>query len=78
MNGEYHFGMGSGHLSNAAYRIAKRHGATLVNHTEPDGTRRHWFTIANRGEPFNSTTAAMVISVLQMNPKTAREFRESD
>jgi len=77
-NGEFHFGLGPGHLSHAAYRIAKRHGATLVNYTEPNGYKRHWFSIENHGEPFNSTKASMVIGVLQMDPRTASEFKESD
>jgi len=58
---EYLFGTGSGHLSEAAARIAKRHRALLVNHVEPYGEKTHWFVTANRGAPFNLDTAKAVL-----------------
>lgn len=47
----YHFGMGFGHLPvRRTQKIAKTHGAELVNYTEPgNGVKRHWFNTPNRG-----------------------------
>lgn len=56
----HNFGLGPGHLPEQADEIAERHGAWLVNFTEPDGTKRHWFACRDRGEPFNGQTAAAV------------------
>jgi len=58
----YHFGLHAGHLRAQADRIAKRHGAMQVNHTEPGGRRRGWFECPNRGEPFDGRTAAAVMA----------------
>lgn len=57
---EFCFGQGQGHLVEAADTIARRHGAALVNHTEPRGERRHWFAGPNRGEPWDSALAMAV------------------
>lgn len=63
--GDHFFGTGSGHLPERADRIAQKHGACLVNHTEPDGRQRHWFACDNRGEPFDSNTARAVTADLE-------------
>lgn len=64
MNSDYLFLLGSGHLPKLAARIAAKHGATLVNYTDPGcscgyrctsgdcpANRRHWFAGPNLGEP---------------------------
>ena len=60
----YHFGLHSGHLTSEADRIARRHGATHVNYTEPNGERRGWHSGPNRGEPFDSDLAAEVLAAV--------------
>lgn len=65
MSAPYQFGLGPGHLPRAAASIAARHGAKLVNYTEPRGEKRHWFTCANFGFPFNRDTASAVIAELR-------------
>ena len=57
---EYQFLLGAGHLSASANRIAKRHGARLINYTEPRGEKRHWFSCKNLGAPFDGATARAV------------------
>ena len=61
---EYHFGLANGHLPKKADTIAKKHGAWLVNYTEPDGFKRHWFSCRNYGEPFDSQCSRMVMNEL--------------
>lgn len=74
---EYLFLLGPGHLPRSAARIAEKHGATLVNYTDPQckcghgcapsacpASRRHWFAAANRGEPFNRTLSATLSTAL--------------
>ena len=63
--GEYMFGSGKGHLSNRADRIARKHGATLVNYTEPRGEKRHWFAAKNRGNPFDERVRDAVLADLR-------------
>lgn len=62
---EYFFGLGKGHLSKKVEKIAEKHGATLVNHTEPGGFKRHWFAIPNRGSPFDQAKASEVLAAIQ-------------
>jgi len=75
---EYYFGVGKGHLGRRADKIAAKHGAYLVNHTDPGcgcgygcttgdcpENRRHWFCCPNLGEPFDSATARAVESDLR-------------
>lgn len=74
---EFFFGLGRGHLPKQADRIAKKHNSHLVNYTDPGcscgrgcstgckSNRKHWFATTNRGEPFNSQTATVVISELE-------------
>ena len=74
---EHMFGGGPGHLSRRADRIAKRHGAVLVNHTDPGcrcgyghvrdcpACRRHWFAGPNQGSPFDERRAAAVLRDLR-------------
>ena len=62
---EYMFGVGSGHLSRRAAAAAKRHGAELVNYTEPRGEKRHWFSAPNRGEPFDSRLGREVMAAVE-------------
>lgn len=57
---EYMFGLHSGHLTAKADKIAERHGAWHVNHTEPRGERRGWFACPNRGRPFDQAIADAV------------------
>jgi hypothetical protein len=71
---EFFFGTGRGHLPQRAARIARAHGATLVNtwepgcqcghgcHDECPECRRHWFAGPNRGEPFDSALARAVMA----------------
>jgi hypothetical protein len=61
----HHFGLGVGHLPRKANTIARQHDAELVNYTEPDGRKRHWFNCQNMGEPFDSRIAHEVISDLR-------------
>ena len=74
---EYFFGLGPGHLGRREARIAQKHGATLVNYTDPQcvcgggcvmgecpGSRRHWFAGPNRGEPWDRRLAARVALAL--------------
>lgn len=63
----YLFGLGKGHLGKRAATIAKRHGAELVNYTEPNGGKRHWFSSRNLGSPFNEATAMIVMTDLREN-----------
>jgi hypothetical protein len=62
---DFLFGMGAGHLPRKAARIAEAHGARLVNYTEPDGRRRHWFASENMGAPFDGITAKEVLDGLR-------------
>lgn len=63
---EYLFGLGSGWLPESADKIARKHGARLVNYADPQckcgygcaigeckSSRRHWFAGPNRGAPFD-------------------------
>lgn len=54
MGNIYHFGMGQGHLPvRRTRKIAKKHGAELVNFTEPgSGVKRHWFNAVNDNNRF--------------------------
>lgn len=73
---EYFFGLGSGWLNKRADRLARKHGAQLVNYCDPGckcgygctsdcpACKRHWFTCQNRGEPFNTATARAVMEAL--------------
>ena len=61
----HHFGLGLGHLPRKANTIAHKHDAELVNYTEPNGQKRHWFNCQNMGEPFDSRTARAVMDELQ-------------
>jgi hypothetical protein len=76
-SGEYYFGGGPGWLSARVAAVAKRHGAALVNFTDdrcncgygcPPRTRkesrRHWFAIPHRGEPFNQQREAEVLKAI--------------
>ena len=56
--------LGDGHLNAGAQRIARRFGAVLVNHTEPNGYRRHWFAAMDLGEPFNSALTHRLFAAL--------------
>lgn len=69
---EFLFLAGKGHLPRKAEAAAKKHGATLVNYTDPGcscghgcarnckANRRHWFAAPNRGNPFDQRTEAAV------------------
>lgn len=75
---EYFFGLGSGWLPKSADKIARKHGACLVNYTDPQcncgrgcasgkckASRRHWFACSNRGNPFDQQTARAVMSEIE-------------
>ena len=75
---EYLFLTGDGHLPKRAATIAKKHGATLVNHTDPQcvcghgcepstckQSQRHWFAGPNRGAPFGGNLRDAVESDLR-------------
>lgn len=59
------FLLGAGHLPQRANKIARRHGAVLVNYTEPRGEKRHWFEAPNLGAPFDGATARAVADDLE-------------
>lgn len=65
---EHFFGLHSGHLPEAADKIAKRFGAWHVNYDEPTGNGEHrqrgWFACPNRGEPFDSRIARAVLDAI--------------
>ena len=61
----YHFGLHTGHLTDAADRIALQHGAGHVNYTEPTGARRGWFEAENLGEPFDGERARAVMAAIE-------------
>jgi Fe-S oxidoreductase len=62
---DYFFALGSGHLPKKAQKIAEKHGADLVNYTEPDGRKRHWFACDNYGEPHDSQVRQAVVADLE-------------
>lgn len=75
---EYFFGLGDGWMPRKAAVIARKHGATLVNHTDPGckcgygcisgeckSARRHWFAGPNRGEPFDSAMGRAVMAEIE-------------
>ena len=75
---DYQFLSGNGYLPAKAAKIAREHGAKLINHcdsgcacgygcpTQHDcpRNRRHWFTAPNMGEPFDSELAREVEQAL--------------
>lgn len=67
MGNIYHFGMGRGHLPvRRTQKIAKAHGAELVNYTEPGtGVKRHWFNTPNVGGGLNQRIARAVVAELE-------------
>ena len=71
------FGLGKGHLPRRVALIARKHGAELVNYTDPGcgcgwgctsgeckANRRHWFEAPNRGAPFDGQTAREVLDAI--------------
>ena len=62
---KYVFGRGSGHLPAKVNKIAKRHGARLVNYTESDGGKRHWFVGPSYGIPRDTDMARAVFDDLE-------------
>jgi hypothetical protein len=62
---DFLFGMGTGHRSVSVARIAKKHGARLVNYTEPDGRKRHWFAAENLGAPHDEWRACQVLAEIR-------------
>jgi hypothetical protein len=60
---EYCFAIHDGHLAEAADKIARKHGARHVNHTDP-GTkkRRGWFACRNEGRPYDQDVEARVMA----------------
>lgn len=70
------FGLGKGWLGIRAEKIAKKYGAELVNHTDPDGKRRHWFRCPNYGAPFDQETARAVLADLGAERIAAATKRE--
>ena len=70
---DFQFGMGSGHLPKKADTIARKHGARLVNYTEPNGYKRHWFTCDNLGSPHDYERAQAVLGALGLlEPKPTK------
>ena len=56
---ETNFGEHDGHLTAEADHIARVHAAWHVNHTQPDGRRRGWFSCQDSG---NQHTAMAVLA----------------
>lgn len=66
---EFFFGLGPGHLDHEIVDpVAKEHESTLVNYTEPNGHKRHWFATRNRGAPFDRQTASACMAALEATP----------
>jgi hypothetical protein len=65
--GYYQFGCGDGHLpERRTQRIARKHGAELVNYVEPgNGRKRHWFNTENLGSPHDEQVATAVLDELR-------------
>ncbi len=61
----YFFNLGEGHLSEQACQAAEAAGARVVNHVEPNGRRRHWCEVPNRGSPWNEQAAARVMAAIE-------------
>jgi hypothetical protein len=63
----FHFGLGRGHLPvRRTQKIAKKHGAELVNFTEPGtGNKRHWFNTPNTGYGTPQLIANAVLNELR-------------
>lgn len=74
---EHMFGLGRGWLSAKAAKIARTHGAQLINHTDPQckcgygcspfnckRSRRHWFVCQNLGAPFDQDKEREVYAAL--------------
>lgn len=59
-------------LAKILERVAKRHGATLVEAELPEGYRR-WFTTTGYGHPFDAATAIAVARDLEKHA-TYREW----
>jgi hypothetical protein len=59
------FGCGYGHLSTKAAKAAKAAGATLVNHVEPRGEKRHWFAGPNYGAGQDQQLASAVLAAVR-------------
>ena len=66
---EHFFGLFDGRIdretANMANRIAHRNGAYLTCYDDPARGPRGWFACRNRGEPFDSATAAAVLAELE-------------
>lgn len=69
---DFQFGLGSGHLPKWMDRIARKHGAQLVNHTGPDGRKTHWFRAENIGKPEDPERANAVLTEIRKFDPTAR------
>jgi hypothetical protein len=64
------FGLGSGHCSRKVAKIAEKHGAELVNHTEPSGEKRHWFRLENASIENELTAEELMDEVALNQPRT--------
>lgn len=62
---EYMFLCGDGHLPERAAEIAQRLGAQLVNYTEPNGYKRHWFVIDSTCAALDQSKAEQVQRYLE-------------
>jgi hypothetical protein len=63
---EYIFGLGPGHLSEAARTAAGKRGAEVVNFTEPDGYERHWYTCDNLGDAYTSRVSYLTLEAVEL------------
>lgn len=82
---EFMFGDGSGWMPTRADRIARKHGAILVNYADPGcrcgygcvddcpECKRHWFEGPNYGEPFDSELARDVMAEIEAAGIKARK-----
>jgi hypothetical protein len=60
MSDEFFMCCGSGHLPDQADEIARQYDACLVNYTEPNGEKRHWFVAESWGpDDARKTEAAL-------------------
>lgn len=71
------FGLGPGWMPEKVREAARRHGAELVNYTDPQckcgrgckphecpKSRRHWFSCEDLGAPHNENTASRVMAAV--------------
>ena len=88
--GAFIFGTGPGWNTSEIAKLAKKHGATSVNHTDPDCrcgygcdpgdcsmSRRHWFEADNKGDRENDKLARTIVAELKKLQEGNRTLEKS-